>query len=329
MTTVRDIGEFALIDRLGKQVSEARLLPPLVAGFRLRLGIGDDAAAWRPGGGMEVCTTDTAVDGVHFTRETMSWRDVGWKVMAANLSDVAAMGAAPSCAVVTLGLPGDLDIAAVDDLYAGMIDVCRRFRALIVGGDVVSSPTAFISVTLTGACAAEPLTRSAARPGDVIAVTGALGASAGGLRLLQAGAGASAELVRAHRLPMPRIAEGRELLRAGVRCAMDISDGLLLDLAKLCTASGTGARVDAGRVPVAPGLEEAFGAEALNLALGGGEDYELIFAGPARVIGPVLSELPRARIIGEVTAGEPGDVTVVTPEGDPLSVASEGWEHLR
>ena len=203
MTTVRDLGETALIERLAQAVADARLAMPTAGGFRLRLGIGDDAAAWYTGPGVLVTTTDTMVEGVHFATATTPWSDVGWKAMASSLSDVAAMGAVPLCAVVTLGLPEDLALAAVDDLYAGMLEACRRSCTALVGGDIVSSPRTFVTVALNGVCDGEPLTRTSARPGDAVAVTGPLGGSAGGLRLLRQDGQADAEspLVRAHRRP--------------------------------------------------------------------------------------------------------------------------------
>lgn len=329
MTTVGDIGEFGLIERLAKQVNAARLGPPAHAGFRLRLGIGDDAAAWQTDGGVEVQTTDTMVEDVHFTRKSVSWEDVGWKIMAANLSDVAAMGAVPLCAIVTLGVPPSLELDATDSLYAGLLEACASFSTLLVGGDIVRADKVFVTVALVGGCQADPLRRSAARPGDVIAVTGPLGASAAGLRLLGSGEpdADGQALVDAHRRPMPRIDAGQHLVVAGVSCAMDISDGLLADLAKLGRASGVGVRVEAERVPVAPALAAQGWPDALELALTGGEDYELVFAASHRLVGHVLEEVAGA-IIGEVTADDPGSVRVVDAEGAELSFDSGGWDHL-
>lgn len=340
VTTVRELGEFALIDRLARRIADAGLEPSTAAGFRLRLGIGDDAAAWQVGHGLEVFTTDTMVEGTHFTRQTTPWTDLGWKLLVANLSDIAAMGAVPLYAVVTLGLPPDLPVAAVDDLYDGMLEACRRYGTAVVGGDIVSAPVMFVSVALTGVSTAEPLTRAAARPGDAVAVTGPLGASAGGLKLLQS-EGSSADgsggildgtagiLVQAHRRPEPQLQEGQRLVRAGVRCAMDVSDGLIADLSKLCQASGVAARVEAARVPVDPALGEAMPDEALQLALNGGEEYRLLFTGPPSVVQRVVGEMHQAAVIGEITADAPGRVTVVDSAGEEVPVVSSGWDHLR
>lgn len=329
MTNVGDIGEFGLIERLAKQVDAARLGPPAHAGFRLRLGIGDDAAAWQTDGGIQVQTTDTMVEDVHFTRASALWEDVGWKIMAANLSDVAAMGAVPLCAIVTLGVPPSLELDATDSLYAGLLEACASYSTQLVGGDIVRAEKVFVTVALVGGCQTDPLRRSAARPGDIIAVTGPLGASAGGLRLLGSGEPDAEDrtLVEAHRRPRPRIDAGQHILLAGVSCAMDISDGLLADLAKLGNASGVGVRVEAERVPVAPGLTAQGWPDALELALTGGEDYELVFAAPSRLVTHVLEEVTGA-IIGHVTADEPGSVSVVDAKGAELSFETGGWDHL-
>ncbi len=333
MTTVREMGEIGLIDQLARMVAEARLQSPDVPGFRLRLGIGDDAAAWDIGAGVMVSTTDTMVEGVHFIPATTPWSDAGWKVMAANLSDLAAMGAAPLCAMVTLGLPSQLALSAVEELYEGMLEACTRYRLLLVGGDIVDTPHFFVTVALSGACAEVPLTRASARPGDALAVTGPLGGSAGGLRLLESGAELGSEwaqaLMRAHRRPTPRVEEGQRLLHAGVRCAMDVSDGLVTDLTKMCRASGVGARLDAVRVPVDPALARTASGDALQLALNGGEEYELLFAGTSALIERMVTELGRGAVVGEVTASNPGRVSVVDGEGQELSLSAGGWEHLR
>ena len=334
MSTVRELGEFGLIGRLAQMVNAASLEPPTAGGFQLLLGIGDDAAAWRIGPGVLVTTTDTMVEGVHFTQTTMPWPDVGWKVMAANLSDIAAMGALPLSAVVTLGLPGDLPVASVDALYQGMLESCHRYQFLLVGGDIVSSNRCFVTVALNGVCPKQPLARTAAQAGDAIAVTGPLGGPAGGLQLLLANAAmddkASGGLVLAHRRPEPRLAEGQRLVSAGIRCAMDISDGLVTDLAKLCQASEAGARVDAAQVPIHPSLAQLVPAEkALQMALNGGEEYELLFTGPPPVVKDLVAAMPGAAVIGQITGGPPGWVAVLDGQGQELAVTTHGWEHLR
>lgn len=333
---VRDLGEFSLIDRLAARVAASGVVrpDPAATALPLILGIGDDTAAWDVGAaGTELLTTDTLVQGVHFTAKSSSWHDLGWKALAVNLSDIAAMGGSPLYALVTLGLPGDTSVDAMDALYDGILEACAEYSTAIVGGDVVASPVAFVTVALTGVTPGPVLARSAARPGDRVGVTGSVGGSAAGLALLQdratAGLDEDRALRAAHQRPAPRIAEGRALLAAGVRCAIDVSDGLVADLEKLCQASGVAARLSAARVPVHPAARVAFGADALAMALGGGEDYELLFAGPLEVLQGVLEALPSGgALIGEVMEGPPGRVTVEDEDGRPVEVAGRGWDHF-
>ena len=332
---VGELGEFGLIERLARRVAEQMPAGPQGdSGFALLLGIGDDAAAWRTGEGTELCTTDTMVQGVHFALETATWRDVGWKALAVNLSDVAAMGGAPLYAVVTLGLPEETEVASVDALYDGLLDCGSQYNTAIVGGDIVRSPVTFITIALTGMTSGPVLSRSAARPGDQIAVTGCLGGSGAGLVMFRRGlhlAPSEAEsLKEAHMRPRPRLTEGQVLLAGGVRSAMDISDGLVDDLRKLCQASGVAARLQAESLPIHPAVCHAFPQEALDLALGGGEEYELLFTAPREVLEGLVTRLPSgATVIGEVLAGSPGQVTVLDKEGQALDLATAGWDHFR
>ena len=334
MMELRELGEFGLIQRLTRMVTEAGVAgSPKEADFPLLIGIGDDAAAWRTSDAYELSTTDTVVEGVHFTRETTPWQDLGWKVMAANLSDIAAMGGVPLYALVTLGLPEDTPVHAIELLYQVMIECCREYSAAIVGGDVVKSPVAFVSVTLNGVHHDQPMLRSAAKVGDLLAVTGYLGSSRGGLELLTAHPAVDSEaakyLCQAHRRPRPRLAEGRILCEAGVLAAMDISDGLVDDLGKMMVASGMTAQVDSWRVPVHPLLLSAFPDRALRMALAGGEEYELLYAGPPPVMEKTIARVAGAAVIGRVVAGTPGQVSVVDQAGHNLPGLEAGWDHFR
>ncbi len=330
MTTVGDLGETALIERITERVRRASPLQTM--GGRIITGIGDDAAVWRVGG-VQAATTDTMVEGVHFRSATMSWADVGWKAWASNVSDIAAMGGVPTAGLVTLGLPAELDVGDVDALYDGMLEACASYGTELMGGDIVGSPVPFVTVAMTGICSTTPLTRSAARPGDALAVTGPLGASRGGLLLLEDGAAldtpARQALALAHRRPRARMDAGAVLRRLGVRCAMDLSDGLAADLPKLARASGVAVQVDADQVPVADALRSEFRPEALRLALGGGEDYELLFAGPPDIIESAVAEVPGSAVIGRIMEGTAGRVGYVAGRGEPVSFDVEGWEHLK
>ncbi|MEE9202620.1 MAG: thiamine-phosphate kinase, partial [Dehalococcoidia bacterium] len=215
----------------------------------------------------------------------------------------------------------------VTGLYRGLLEVAAAHGVGIVGGDVHAAPQVGVTVALWGTVEAEaPLTRSAARAGDRIAVTGTLGASAGGLRLLKEGRPVPDFLRQAHLRPRPQVEAGQHLLRCGVRTAIDISDGLLADLGHLCRASGVGARVMAEQVPLDPHLRDAFGAEALGLALSGGEDYQLLFTAPDGVINRVRQGLSFTDI-GEVTSQQ-GRTEVVDAGGHPLAYKEKGWQHF-
>ena len=288
---VKDIGEWGVIELLTELVTRSRR----VDGSGLVVDAGDDAAAWRYAQGIQLSTTDTVVEGVHFTRCTTPWHDLGWKLMAANASDIAAMGGLPLYALVTLGLPPDTEVDHLKLLYQGMLDLANEHGVAVVGGDIVRSPVVFVTVALSGTHEGAPILRSEAGVGDQVAVTGYLGSSAGGLEVMlqgiEVGPEADAYLKNAHRRPEPRIAQGRLLSREGVRAAMDISDGLADDLSKLCLASGVSARLHAADVPAHPLLQEAFPQRYLELALGGGEDYQLLFTAPRELMDRLLSQL--------------------------------------
>ncbi len=340
---IQELGEFGIIDLLTSMVVQQRSGPNHGAdlSFKLTVDNGDDTAAWQTGKATELFTTDTVVEGVHFTRETTPWRDLGWKCIASNVSDIAAMGGLPMYALVTLGLPPETEVTDLEQLYQGMLEISNEHGVAIVGGDMVRSPVVFITIGLTGIHAGQPMLRSTARPGDQVAVTGYLGGSGGGLRLML-GAGhdshlsdqvsdEAAEYLRVcHRRPQPAVAEGRILSASGVVTAMDVSDGLADDLCKLCRSSGLSARIHAGQVPVHPLLKQAYPDDYLDLALGGGEDYLLLFTAPAQVMGLVMPQLSQgAAVVGELMTGEPGRVSVLDVDGSERPASAAGWDHLR
>ncbi|MDP6101220.1 MAG: thiamine-phosphate kinase [Dehalococcoidia bacterium] len=319
--TVGELGEFGLIDHINGLVSAASPFEGVV------LGIGDDTACWRPRLGLEVATTDSLVEGVHFLIGLAAPEELGWKALAVNLSDVAAMGGVPGYALVSLALPPHTPVEWVTGLYRGLLDIARTFGVGIVGGDVHSASQIVVTAALWGTInAPEPLARSGARAGDRIAVTGTLGASAGGLRLLKEGRPVYGPLREAHLRPRPQIESGQGLLRRGVKAAIDISDGLLADLGHLCQSSGVGASVVAEMVPVDPNLSEVFGSDALALALSGGEDYQLLFTAPSNIMEKVQAEVPFTDI-GEVTERGNG-VEVVDASGQPIALPQNGWQHF-
>ncbi|MDP6454016.1 MAG: thiamine-phosphate kinase [SAR202 cluster bacterium] len=340
---VSDLGEFALIDRLAKSIesrNNALTLALEAQGSSLALGIGDDAAVWSAGSGLTVATTDTMVEGSHFLTDQIGWRDLGWKAIATNSSDVGAMGCRPTFALVTLGLHGDLPVEGLVEMYAGMMDALEYAGGIIAGGDVVKSPVFFVTVALEGQSMTignetPLLRRGKAAQGDLVAVTGPLGCSGGGLRLAldDSESGRLSEedadhLKLAHNHPYPRVAEGIALARAGVKSAMDISDGLLDDLGKLCKESGVGAIIRASDVPADAILRSAFPDDWLGLALGGGEDYELLFTAPPDVMKIAIREVDAPiSVIGEIQSS-PSGVTVVDESNSPMTVGTGGWDHF-
>lgn len=330
---VREVSEFELIRLLAEALgSPAQSEGP----FRRRLSIGDDAAAWDGPEGTTVMTSDALVEGVHFDLDNTSWRDLGWKSMAVNQSDVAAMGCEPLYSQVTLGLRGDLPVEGIVDMYRGMAEAFGRYGGRIVGGDIVRSPVFFVAVAMVGAPSTEQgdrlMTRAAARPGDVVAVTGSLGCSAAGLRMLRGRLAFDSETTRhlrdAHGRPVPRVAAGDALSRAGVAAAIDVSDGLVADLGKLSEASHVGARIYSERVPADGYLRSCFPDDCLELALSGGEDYELVFAAPLWVVEAAVPgmDVP-VSVIGDIVSGPP-EVTVVDADGRTVPVERGGWEHF-
>jgi thiamine-monophosphate kinase len=333
---VSKIGEFGLIRKLAGQVAAATD-KRWKSWRQLIVGIGDDAAVWHPRNSLQIVTTDSLVEGVHFSLKTTTWHELGWKAIAVNLSDIAAMGGIPMYALISLGLPPDTKVEDIQALYNGMIAVTEKFGVTIIGGDTVGSPVVFISVTVIG-CASDAtgkvLIRSAAKPGDKIAVTNALGASAAGLAMLRRNLKfppkATAELRRAHLQPCPRIVEGQKLLACGVKAGMDISDGLVGDLTHICEMSRLGARLNIDLVPVSPVAEACFGDKALELALNGGEDYELLFTASARVIPRVKKALDcPVTVIGEITANNPGKVMLIDKAGSPIDLKRKGWDAFK
>jgi len=295
-----DEDEFALVERLGRRFAPgaARLGPG-------DLGIGDDAAAVTlPHPGRVVLATDLVVEGVHVDRAVSSPEDIGWKALMVAVSDLAAMGAEVTCVLLSVAGPPGTD---VDGLADGVAEAAGAAGCAVVGGDLSSAPILVVSVTAVGSVpddGAPLLRRSGARPGDMLVVTGPLGASAAGLRLLGgSGAGTGTDDVppgpaAAHRRPVARLAEGDAARRAGARAAVDVSDGLLVDAVHLAEASGVGLDLRVGPEAVAAGATR-------DEALGGGEDYELVLAtaDPAALAEAFArAGLRRPVVIGSCTA---------------------------
>ena len=304
---------------------------------QLFMGIGDDAAAWYGDSSIQLATVDTLRQGVHFTLETMDWPDLGWKALAVNLSDIAAMGGLPRYALVSLALPEETELENVRELYRGIVELARRFGVAIIGGDTDRSPLVDISITVIGSTRGRDqpvLTRSAAKVGDKVAVTGYMGGAAGGLEMLtkhlQFDSKATDSLRQAFRRPYPRVEVGQILVDKGVRAAIDISDGLIADLNHICHKSCVGARIEVERVPIAPAVKANFGARALELALSGGEDYELLFTAGSEIIEQVKASTScPITVIGEIIADGENEVNLVDGHGRPVRLTKTGWEHFK
>ncbi len=332
---VSELGEFGLINLLAKMAYSARNNKQ-ASWQQLITGIGDDAAAWRSDASTQLATIDSFIQDIHFTLGAASWEDLGWKAIAVNLSDIAAMGGIPRYALVSLALPGHTEVEDVTALYKGMIDLAQRFEVAIVGGDTSSAPLVAINITILGSTGGQDkhiLTRSAVKLGDKVAVTGYLGAAAAGVMMLngkfQFSPEATACFKKAFLRPSPRIAEGQLLVEQGVKTAIDISDGLIQDLSHICKASQVGARIEIDRIPVQPEVRANFGDRALELALSGGEDYELLFTGSTEAIDKIkkVASCPVA-IIGEIITDKTGEITLVDKNGKPFNLAKTGWEHF-
>ncbi len=329
------MGEFGLIQQLAKIACEAQG-KETAAARQLIIGIGDDAAVWHDDARVEMATADSFIQDVHFTLDTASWNELGWKALATGLSDIAAMGGVPKYGLVSLALPGDTEVEDVIDLYRGMMELGKQFDVIIVGGDTSSSPLVIINTTVLGSAKGENmhiLTRSQAEPGDKIAVTGYLGAAAAGLEMLHKhlifDPEASTCFRKAFLQPEPRIAEGQLLVEQGVKAAIDISDGLVSDLSHILKASQLSARIEVERVPVHPAVKANFGDKAVEMALSGGEDYELLFTASAEVVGRVSEKasLP-VTVIGDITADKTGEITLIDKEQKPYRLKKTGWEHF-
>lgn len=320
--------EFDLIELIRQRTMQSR--------DDVRLGIGDDGAVLAVPAGQElVVAIDTMVEGVHFLPGTDA-ADLGWKALAVNLSDLAAMGASPAWALLALTLPR-ADSAFIEGFVDGFMQLAQPYRLALVGGDTTGGPLC-ITVAVHGFVPpGQALTRSGARVGDAVLVTGTLGDAVAGLHALRNPShdeGRRAELrqVLLDRLtrPTPRLAAGMAL-RGQANACIDISDGLLADLGHICSASGVGAELEAARLPRSSALLELHSEEeSLEFALSGGDNYELCFTVPAQRLDQVQSDLSRLGCgvtrIGRIV--ECGGVRVRAEDGSWMTTKSTGWDHF-
>ena len=290
--TLADVGEHALINAL-TEIARTSSLPALV------IGPGDDAAVWSPEPRRDLAISqDALVEGVDFRRSWISPRRLGARALAVALSDLAGMGARPVWCAATLCAPASTRFDDVLDIQRGLCAAAAESGCAVAGGDVsaIDGPLV-IDVSVGGTLASGAvLRRGGGRSGDVVVVSGRLGRAAAGLRLLLDGGADLSEQERAwvdaQLSPVARIAEGLQLIAAGVRCGGDISDGLLVELERITDMSGCGAEIWLDRLPVEPALVSDFGAEWPDLAVGGGEDFELVAALPPAAVGALLASWP-------------------------------------
>jgi thiamine-monophosphate kinase len=327
------MGEFELIERVRARLVEAGV----DRGPRLALGSGDDAAVIE--GGTSAISVDSVVDGVHFRRAAAPLRAVGRKALASALSDLAAIGAGPGEGLVAIGVPGDLGERGCDELVEGMVAGAREWSVALAGGDVVASPVLFCSVTVVGPLGeAGAVRRDRAQPGQVVAVTGELGAAAAGIALLdrpELGRDLDGEIaagLRARQLePAPRLAAGGALAGAGAAAMIDLSDGLAGDAGHVAKASDVRLEIGLDRLPLAPGVAQvaaAAGRDPLELAAAGGEDYELLACLPsARVeeaAAAVAATGTELTVVGEVRPGE----GIALRRADGTELDARGFDQL-
>jgi thiamine-monophosphate kinase len=324
---LRELGEFGLIGRIHRQVHRKP---------GVRIGIGDDAAAveFSPGC-ISLITSDMLVEGIHFDLSLCDPRTLGRKSLAVNLSDIAAMGGNPRYFLLSLALPEAVSVEFLDCLVTGLLEMADEFDVTLIGGDTCASAGGLtISVTAMGEqLPRKVISRGGARPGDLVCVTGTLGDSALGLRLLRNGE-RTGPAVTKHLDPPPRVREGLALAEAGIPSAMiDVSDGLLADLGHILDLSGTGARLALDRVPLSPSVRElpsGPGEDPYRFPLSGGEDYELLFTTPPALKDEAVSLLESlgtpVSVIGEITPST--GLQVLAPDGTLYRPAVTGFDHF-
>jgi thiamine-monophosphate kinase len=335
-TAVSEIGEFGLIDRLSETLGTARV-------DGLVTGIGDDAAVYRIGGGrVHVLTTDILVEGVHFDRTFAPLGLLGYKALAVNVSDVVAMNARPRFATVTVGLPNNVSVEQAETLYQGIARAADRFGVAVVGGDTTAAERLLVSVALVGEAAEDEIVhRSGAEPGDLLCVTGSLGAAAAGLKILlsekeafladrQPDLSSWTYVVERHLAPQPRL-DRLETWRAAAfrpKALIDISDGLASETHHICRASAVGGIVDLALLPIHVDTfraAERFEERPEAYALYGGEDYELLFAAAPNDLARLAEDT--YAVVGEVTEAIDG-IVLRLPDGELAPLDARGFQHF-
>lgn len=330
---LKDLGEFKLLQSLPALVKKTTTKNVIV-------NIGDDAAVVKATAGYLVLTCDCLVEHVHFKLDTITPEDLGYKSLAVNVSDIAAMAAKPQYALISLALPADLEVSFFDRFYQGLNEAACKYGVDLIGGDLSSAKELVINVTAVGFCEHEKQikTRLQACVGDYVLVTGQLGAAAAGLQLLlnpemSPKVAQADSLIKAHVRPEARVKEALFLAAHGCQAMEDISDGLARDLTNICLASGVGCLVEAEKLPLAPGVTEVAkftGMPATAFALNGGEDYELVFTVQPDYLATLLAEAEKAHIkitvVGRIKEADFG-CQLLTKEGS-IHPLKGGYNHF-
>lgn len=331
---IEELGEFGLIDRLVQRLGRPD--------ESVVVGIGDDAAVVQYEAERQVVmTTDMLVEGVHFRRDTIDDRSLGYKSLAVSISDIAAMGGRPKHAVLSLALPIDLEVERLEELYNGVQEICSQYGTAVVGGDVVKTPGPFvISVTAVGEVeAGRALLRSGARPGDLVYLTGTVGGSAAGLDLIESGNSRSlapeavADLLRFHQRPAPQVEAGRILVATGgCTSANDVSDGVASELHEIAKMSGVQLVIEADAIPLHASVRHyaaASGKDPLQWALFGGEDYRLIGTlDPSRLVEVEAAFAKAGLPLVVIGRAEAGQGVVLLRDGARHELRPRGFNHF-
>ena len=326
-------------------VRESQLIDKIARALRLRrafstevrLGVGDDAALFRPRAGREmILTCDWFLEGTHFLRDQHPPDSAGWKCLARALSDIAAMGGVPRCFLLSLALPESHTGGWLDGFLSGLGRASRKFRCVLAGGDTTRRSEISVNATVVGDVeAGRAVTRSGAGPGELIYVSGRLGEAELGLEVLRRGRGPGHRkdsLTNKHLYPEPRLALGRWVAEKGLASSMmDLSDGLSSDLPRLCAASGVGACLESTTIPClrTPEIARKYGLDPLKLALHGGDDYELLFTVPwrkARLLPQAFQGIPLTAI-GKIT--KQSRLLLRDENGGERALAAGGWDPFR
>jgi thiamine-monophosphate kinase len=324
------LGEFGLIERVRRATPKSR---------GVLLGIGDDAAWVASKFGSLLITSDLLIEGVHFDLKWTSLFALGYKAVAVNLSDIAAMGGTPAYLILSLGIPAKFRSEDIDEFYRGIRSLAKKNGVALVGGDTNLADSLLISACLIGHAPFRPVTRAGAKIGDDVYVTGTIGDAALALKLFKSKSpqperGPAAYLLARHHRPTPKVAAGALLARERLATAMiDVSDGLLQDLGHICKVSKIGAVLWEEKLPLSPAYRALCGKEGTRPALTGGEDYELLFCAPPRNRSRIAklqhgtADLVMTRI-GTCASARAG-IMVLDSAGKPLSIRAEGHDHFK